>query len=120
MAAYNCIERAHVQVPLTLGDYYKANPKIAQLMDGAIMIIKWFNNHAYALGVFNEEQRAMSDGRLDVLALILPVITRWTSHFCALARVLAVNKAMKITVTKHEDELIESAGNKAKLKAKAR
>src|SRR3954447_5730573 len=102
-----------------LGDYYKANPKIAEVMDNAIAIVKWFNNHSYALGVFNDEQKALNDGLNDALALILPVISRWTSHFCALARVLTVNKAMKITVTKHEDELIESVGNKAKAKAKA-
>jgi hypothetical protein len=103
-----------------LADYYKANSKIADLIDSAIKVIKWFNNHSYALGLFNAEQLATDKLLRQPLALILPVITRWTSHFCALARLLAVNKPMKLTVTRCEDELIDSVGTKQKSKAKAR
>src|SRR4051794_14923457 len=103
-----------------LVDYYKVNPKIAVIINSAIEVIKWFNNHSYALGLFNAEQLATDKALNEALALILPVITRWTSHFCALARLLAVNKPMKLTVTRCEDELIESVGSKPKSKEKAR
>jgi len=33
------------QVPLMLGDYFKDNPKVAAIVDAAIEIVKWFNNH---------------------------------------------------------------------------
>src|SRR5436190_17255764 len=108
------------QVALMLRDYVKCNPKVADLIESAMKIIKWFNNHSYALGLFNAEQQSMNGGLSDALALIVPVITRWTAHFCALARLLAVNKPMKLTVTRHEDELIESVGTQKKMQKKAR
>src|SRR5579859_4706982 len=92
-----------------LGDYYKKNPKIAALLDEAIEVIKWFNNHSFALGLFNKEQLATYR---EIWALILPVITRWTSHFCSLSRILQVNKAMKITVTRNREELMDLVDKK--------
>ncbi|OJA09942.1 hypothetical protein AZE42_14003, partial [Rhizopogon vesiculosus] len=66
------------QINLILGDYYKANMDISALVDNANGVIKWFNNHSFALGLLNGEQMSMSD---KVLALILPIVTCWTSHF---------------------------------------
>jgi inactivated superfamily I helicase len=99
-----------------LGDYYKKNPKIAALLDEAIEVIKWFNNHSFALGLFNKEQLATYK---EIWALILPVITRWTSHFCSLSRILQVNKAMKITVTRNREELMDSVDKKDRALRKA-
>jgi hypothetical protein len=79
-------------------------------------VIKWFNLHSFALGVFNKEQESTYK---EIWPLIVPVITCQTSHSCALSQLLQVNKAMKITVTQHEDELVESVGNKAKTIQKA-
>ena len=59
----------------------------------------------------------MFDGKF--WALIIPVITRWTAYFCALARLLQVNKALKVTVFKHYDVIMESVGKKVKMKARA-
>jgi hypothetical protein len=39
-----------------LGDYYRDNPKVAAVVDAAIEIVKWFNNHSYCLGKLSEEQ----------------------------------------------------------------
>jgi hypothetical protein len=51
----------------------------------------------------------------------VPVITRWTSHFCSVTRLLQVNKALKLTATRHRDEFIEYVGaNDAKKVLKAK
>ena|ERR1700676_3041483 len=99
-----------------LGDYYKDNPKVAAIIDAAIEVVKWFNNHSFCLGLLNEEQMTTFK---TIWALILPVITRWTSNFCAVSRLLQVNKAIKLTVTRNRDELIEYVGGDANKVAKA-
>ncbi|GBE85739.1 hypothetical protein SCP_0802610 [Sparassis crispa] len=102
---------------LMLGDYYKHNPQVKTVVDAALKVIKWFNNHSFALGVLNEEQQLMYH---KILALILPVITRWTSHFCSLLCLLETWKALQITSIKHDVKLIESAGRSVKSKRKAK
>ena len=101
-----------------LGDYYKDNPNVAAIVDAAIEVVKWFNNHSFCLGLLNEEQMTTYK---KIWALILLVITRWTSiaNFCALSRLLQVNKAIKVTATRNRDELIEYVGGDAKKVAKA-
>ena len=93
-----------------LGDYYKDNPKVAAIVDTAIEVVKWFNNHSFCLGMLNEEQLTIYK---KIWALILPVITRWTSNFCAVSWLLQVNKAIKVTATRNRDELIEYVGGDA-------
>src|SRR5882762_6840223 len=104
------------QVLLMLGNYYKDNPKVAAIVDVAIEVVKWFNNHSFFLGLLNEEQMTTYK---KIWALILPVITRWTSNFCAVLRLLQVNKAIKVTATCNQDELIEYVGGDANKVAKA-
>src|SRR5882762_4292062 len=104
------------QVPLMLGNYYKDNPKVAAIVDAAIEVVKWFNNHSFCLGLLNEEQMTTFK---KIWALILPVITRWTSNFCAVSRLLQVNKAIKLMATRNRDELIEYVGGNANKVAKA-
>ncbi|KAG2353244.1 hypothetical protein BDR07DRAFT_1210931, partial [Suillus spraguei] len=103
------------KINLILGDYYKANDDITVAIDQANEIIKWFNNHSFALGLLNGEQMSM----FQILALILPVVTRWTSHFCLLSRLLEISKALKVTAMKHEDKLLVVAGKGRRAKDKA-
>jgi NADH pyrophosphatase NudC (nudix superfamily) len=42
-----------------LGDYYKKNPKVAAIVDQAVEVVKWFNNHSFCLGKLREEQMVM-------------------------------------------------------------
>ena len=101
-----------------LGDYYKQNPCVAAVVDSAIEVIKWFNNHSFALGLLNTEQAITYND--TIWALIVPIITRWTSHTCSLSRLLQVNKAMKLTATWNRDELINYVGPKVKSINKAK
>ncbi|KAG1783203.1 hypothetical protein EV702DRAFT_950668, partial [Suillus placidus] len=105
------------KINLILGDYYKANRDISAVVDHANEIIKWFNNHSFTLGLLNGEQMSMFH---KILALILPVVTRWTLHFCSVSRLLEVSKAMKVTVMKHKDKLLVAAGRTCRAKDKAR
>lgn len=94
-----------------LGDYYKANPKVAALVDQAINIVKWFNNHSYCLGMLRAEQLVTYK---KVLALILPVLSRWTSHFCLISWLLQTNIAMTLAATRHREQFLEYVGDKLK------
>ena len=87
-------------------------------MDECSEVAKWFNNHSYALGKFNEEQKDIYKGKVH--ALITPAVTRWTAHCCVLTRLLETYKALEVTSVKHGDEIITTVGPKEKAKRKAR
>lgn len=100
-----------------LDDFVKKNPNIKVIIDEVVEVVKWFLNHSYALGVFNDEQRIMNK---KVLALIVPIVTCWTAYFLSMERLLDVWKPLQITAIKHEAELIDSVGHKPKTKEKAK
>ena len=105
------------KVSLMLGDFVKRNPSIKILIDEVVDVVKWFNNHSYALGVLNEEQQIMNK---KTLALIVPVVTRWTAYYLSMDRLLAIWKPLQITAIRHESSLLESVGQKPQAKAKAK
>ena len=86
-------------------------------MDECSEVAKWFNNHSYALGKFNEEQKDIYKGK--VRALITPAVTRWTAHCCVMTRLLETYKALEVTSVKHGDKIIATVGPKEKAKRKA-
>jgi hypothetical protein len=90
-----------------LGDYYKKNPKVVAIIDQAVEVIKWFNNHSFSLGKLSEEQIVTYK---QAWALILPFISRWTFHFCSISWLLQVNKAMMLMVTQHCEQFLEYVG----------
>ncbi|KAL6307080.1 ribonuclease H-like domain-containing protein [Sparassis latifolia] len=104
------------QINLIVGDYFKIKlPWISQV-DMALELIKWFNNHSYALGLLRAQQ--LNSGKV-ALILILPVLTHWISHFLALDRLLELKRAIRACVDMHYDALVKSAGKKdAQEKAK--
>ena len=88
-------------------------------MDEAQEVVKWFNNHGRALGMLKEEQRANPD-ILQILALVLPVLTRWTSHYLCCRRLLELEKPIRCLVINQTATLLICAGEKADAIAKAR
>ena len=52
-------------------------------------------------------------------ALILPVITQWTTHFLLVSQMLKVKGAVTSCCSRNENALIICAGKKAKVKDKA-
>lgn len=104
------------QINLVVGDYLSLKLPFQDCVPKALMVIKWMNNHSRALGLFRQEQIFTYQ---KVLALILPVITRWTAHYLSLRRLLTVEKVLKVAWLKHSETMIASAGPKPNDKAKA-
>lgn len=104
------------QINLIVGDYLSLKLRFQDCVPNALKVIKWMNSHSRALGLFRQEQLYTYQ---KSLALILPVITRWTAHYLSLHRLLTVEKALRSTWLKHSDLMIASSGNKSEDKAKA-
>ena len=105
------------QINLIVGDYLALRLPFQDCVPNALNVIKWMNSHSRALGLFRQEQSFTYQKNL---ALILPVITRWTAHYLSLHRLLSVEKALKAAWIKHGDTMIASAGSKSDDNAKAR
>lgn len=95
------------QINLIVGDLLKLKLPCMKSVSQAVEVVKWFNSHSYALGILAVEQESMST---VILALILPVITRWTAHYCSLRRLLELERPIKASWTKWEKELVECVG----------
>ncbi|OBZ67907.1 hypothetical protein A0H81_12375 [Grifola frondosa] len=104
------------QINLVVGDYFKTKINFVKVMDDALEIVKWFNNHSRALGLLRKEQTL----RFGIaLMLILPVLTRWTSHYLAATRLLDIQEAIRVLVAGSRQLLIECVGEKADAVRKA-
>ncbi|KAG6807852.1 hypothetical protein H0H92_006199 [Tricholoma furcatifolium] len=105
-----------LKINLIVGDIFKVKGAFVQCMEGAIEVIKWFNNHSRAHGMLNDVQRQKL---LKVLALILPVLTRWTSHYLAIRRLLELEIAFKQLLLDSKPVILTCAGEKREAKEKA-
>jgi hypothetical protein len=106
------------QFNLVVGDYFKLKLPFIKIIDEALEVVKWFNNHSRALGMLREEELAKG---LRILVLILPVLTRWTSHYLCMRRLLALEycfRVLSLDPAKRE-ALILCAGPKLEQKRKA-
>ena len=101
---------------LIVGDVFKAKGRFKKIIDKALAVVKWFNNHGRALGLL---RRVMMEKMNKVLALILPIITRWTSHYLSVDRLLELEDCLIQVVLSFKDELITCAGKTSKVKAVA-
>ncbi|KAL1739254.1 hypothetical protein HDZ31DRAFT_49675, partial [Schizophyllum fasciatum] len=106
-------------VQLVVCDMFRLKTPLIRVIDEAIEVVKWFNNHSLPLGRFRDEQRRRT-GR--VYALILPGTTRWTSHFLCVKRLLDVEASLRSLVADPavRDLLIRAGGKKREAKDKAR
>lgn len=96
------------QSNLLAGDYLTL-PVYSGTVSAALDIVRWFNNHSAALDIFNQEQRYTFPDRARPLALILPAVTRWTTHLQCIARLLLLARAIKGCVLHWKDRLLEIA-----------
>jgi hypothetical protein len=104
------------QMNLIVGDFLKLRIDCLQCVTQAVEVVKWFNNHSRALGLLRQEQVITYH---KVLALILPVITRWTAHYLSSRRLLEVSTAIRACGLRHKETLLLCAGPKAEARAKA-
>lgn len=106
----------HGQINLIVGDYLKACPHVVTLLDRALEVIKWLNNHSRTLGLLRHEQVTRYT---KALILILPVLTRWTSHYLSISRLLDIEGAIRVLVAGSRDVLVLVAGKQAEMIRKA-
>ncbi|KAJ3862242.1 hypothetical protein EV359DRAFT_65791 [Lentinula novae-zelandiae] len=98
------------QMGLSTGDYLKLKLPFMLAASQAIEVIKWWNNYNKAHDLLKAQQLTIS---MKVLQLILPVITRWTAHYCSLRRVEHLERAIRGCVGAHFEQLLLAGGNRA-------
>lgn len=86
-------------------------------MDNALEIIKWFNNHSWALGLLHEQQTTQYS---KVLTLVLSVITQWTAHYLSCAHLLDLEWAICTPILDQYETLMTCAGDKWEAREKAK
>lgn len=86
-------------------------------MNKASELIKWFNNHTFALGILRKEQEVRNQ---KPLALISTCLTRWTTHFLAANRLNTLKQSMCACVNYRREELITAGGEKEEQKDAAK
>jgi hypothetical protein len=106
------------QVNLIVGEYLKCMKQHRKTMEDALDVVKWFNHHGRALGLLRKEQMSTFG---KILVLILPCLTRWTSHYLAVRRLLELRVAFsKLTCDpKILEILLVCAGKKQEQLAEA-
>jgi hypothetical protein len=104
------------KINLVVGDLFKLKGDMVAAAAKAVELIKWFNNHSVALGLLRLEQKQTYKKHL---ALMLPVITRWTAYYLACSRLLETEAALRACVLKRESLLVEAGGAKREQKEKA-
>lgn len=77
--------------------------------DRAQEIVKWFNNHSRARTILREEQLHTLG---KVLALLFCVLTRWTSLYQSLKRLLECVRPLRAIAVSQRDALIEAGGTR--------
>lgn len=109
-----------IQINLIVGEVLKLKHRYVQVMEEALEVIKWFNSHSLALGILQEEQlHRIRHTRSRVLSLILPVLTRWTSHYLAACRLLELEDHLRFIAQYRYPDLHRAAGNKSEAKRRA-
>ncbi|QRV88198.1 hypothetical protein RhiJN_16216 [Ceratobasidium sp. AG-Ba] len=91
-----------------VGDIFKRVNTMKEVAIRANTVVKWFRNHSYPLDMLRQCQREEYG---TILALIQPVITRWTAHYCSATRLLETMKALQVCAVRHETEMLESVGS---------
>ena len=102
---------------LIVGDIFKVKGAFIEIIDEALEVIKWFNNHSHALGILWDIQCQLLG---QPLSLILLVLTWWTSHFLSVHCLLQLEQAFKQMLAKvPENDLITCARSRVEMKRKA-
>src|ERR1700733_15299566 len=97
------------QNALIVGDYLRYNKLLIKYAQQAADVIKWFNSHTRPLEWLCEEQHTKSK---HVLALLVAVVTSWTTHYLSMHRLLQLGRALQALVDWDPERLIEAVGPK--------
>ena len=109
------------QINLVVGDYFKSETLVLTFTDNATELISWLRGKTQILAAMRDIQARC--GEAVAKAVIRAVLTRWTAHYLAYARLLDLRLvlAMVINTDSHrpEKEMCVIAGD-SKAKKKAR
>lgn len=107
------------QVNLYVGDMFKSVDKkkgcMSELAEQVLQVVNWFRNHSWAGGFLRDQQ--IKDGK-SALALILPVLTQWTSQHACFTHLLEIKGSLQSLTYSQQADLLEVAGTKPDDKAK--
>lgn len=105
-----------MQINLIVGDIFELKGFFIAIIDDALEVVKWFNSHSRALSLLQSVQLHKLG---KILALILPVLICWTSHYLLVCCLIDLEVAFKQVLLDHTPELIVAAGPKHVAKEKA-
>ncbi|KAF7331976.1 HAT family dimerization protein [Mycena kentingensis (nom. inval.)] len=102
------------QINLIVGELLGLDIACIQAMDIGLGWIKWIVNHSRALGMLKAQQKQteLYAKTHRLLTLIFPVISRWTSHFVSLRRLLVLSGPLRALYLQSHQSLVECAGDK--------
>ena len=86
------------------------------LREQALDVIKWFTHHSRALAILQDCLVQRGSHRLT---LILPVLTRWTSHYAACSRLLRLENDMRVLAIDYAEQLQLCGGDRLEMRNKA-
>ena len=87
----------------------KTDHRYLEVVASAIDLAAWWIRHSVPHGMLEAKQLQVLG---KTVALCLPVVTRWGSHYTAFKQLLANQRPMKLLVLESRDKLVESVGKK--------
>lgn len=105
------------QIHLMTGNFLAISTDYMDAVSDANELIKWWNNHSYALAELWQHQLALNFSSL--LVFLVAVTTRWLSNFCSLNRVLRLETAVRGCVLVAREKLRLAGGASAAAQEKA-
>ena len=82
----------------------------------AVELATWWIRHSVPYGMLKEKQMSVNG---KTTALMLPVVTRWGSHYAAIKQLLKTEFVMKLLALEKRADLINSVGKKKPPRDKA-
>ena len=98
------------RINLIVGNILRLKLDFLHTISLSLEVIKWFNGHDAALALLHMEQKFTFNGKF--YALILPVVTRWTTHYLLTTCLLKLKGAVKSCCSCHKDALLICAGKR--------
>ncbi|KAJ3002962.1 hypothetical protein NUW54_g5562 [Trametes sanguinea] len=83
------------QINLIVGDYFDSKSTLLDVTDQAEELITWLRRRTFILARIRDVQQ--SHGK-TALAVIRPVLTRWTSHYLAFRRLLELQSTLSYII----------------------
>jgi hypothetical protein len=88
----------NLQINLVVGDFFKCNSGTLRFVDLADDLITWLRSKTSVLALISEACKSLG-GETTGSSVIRAVITRWTAHYLAYSRLIALRPALTMVVT---------------------